>query len=299
MKRRSSTILSATVLALALPLAASAVTPGENFLTNWDYDGDGQVTLEEVLERRGDLFDGFDADENGFLSAEELADHNAMRDAMQDSQDRPTWGGQAQGFARGPGAYGGQGMGQRPAWGGQRGGMMGPQGYGYAQPQRGCAMGPQGYGAMGPQGMMGPQGGWGQPQGWGQPGMGPQQGWGQPGMGPYGMGQPGYGQPGFAPGMGQPQGMGPQGQGQPQGLAQGPQGPQGQAQGQGQPQGMGQPGMGPQGQQAQMGLGLDTDGDGQISRDEFTGAGESWFTRFDRNGDGVITEDDFATGTRW
>ena len=221
MKR--TTILTATILAIALPLAASAQdwTPGENFLTNWDYDGDGKVTAAEVLERRGDLFDGFDANEDGVLSAEELADHNAMRDAMQDAQDRPDWVGQGQGQGR----WGGQQQQGQPGMMGQSRGHQGGWGGGHR--------------AM----MQQPQQGWGQPQGYGQPGMGPQQGMGQP-------------------------------------------------------QGYGQPGMGPQNMDAQMQAGLDADGDGQISRDEFVKAGESWLPRFDRNGDGAVTIDDFAMGNR-
>jgi EF hand len=255
MKR--TTILSAAILALALPFAASAQTwsPGESFLANWDYDGDGKVTAAEVLERRGDLFDGFDVNEDGVLSAEELADHNAMRDAMQDAEDRPDQGQFVPG-RQGGGNGRGQGMGR----GGQRGGMMQPQqGWGYAQPQQGWGQ-PQGWGYAQP-----PQG-WGQPQGWGY--AQPPQGWGQP-QG-YGYRQP-------QQGWGQPQGMAPQGM---------------------QQQGAGQPGVGPQAMQQQMSQGLDADGDGQISRDEFIKAGETWLPRFDRNGDGAVTVEDFAQGNR-
>jgi hypothetical protein len=194
-------------------------------MTNWDSDGDGKVTLAEVLERRGDLFDGFDVDENGILSAEELADHNAMRDAMQTAQDRPD---QAQ--------FGMMGQGRGRQMGGQPGGgrMQAPQGYGYQQVQPG----------RGPMG--GHHGGWGQPQGYGSGPCGSQQGWGQ------------------QQGWSQQQGMGPQG-------------------------------MGQQNMQQQMGFGLDTDGDGQISRDEFITSGESWLPRFDRNGDGVVDATDFPS----
>ncbi len=37
---------------------------------------------------------------------------------------------------------------------------------------------------------------------------------------------------------------------------------------------------------------VDTDGDGQISKAEFTAAGEKMFTRLDKNNDGVISIDD-------
>ena len=37
---------------------------------------------------------------------------------------------------------------------------------------------------------------------------------------------------------------------------------------------------------------VDTDGNGQISKAEFTAAGEKMFTRLDKNNDGVISIDD-------
>lgn len=60
----------------ALLLAATTATaqqgaPGGHFVENWDLDGDGQVTLAEAMERRGDVFLTFDADENGMLTGEE------------------------------------------------------------------------------------------------------------------------------------------------------------------------------------------------------------------------------------
>ena len=59
--------------ALAFPVAAQNGQPGAHFVENWDLDEDGQVTLAEVTERRGDVFLTFDADENGVLDAEEYA----------------------------------------------------------------------------------------------------------------------------------------------------------------------------------------------------------------------------------
>jgi len=198
MKRRTTTsLLSAALLAFALPVAGFAQSPGENFFTNWDTDGDGQVTLEEVLERRGDLFTTFDFDEDGILSAEELANHDAMRDAMQDGQDRPDMAARGQ---RG-GRDGVQGQGRGPWM--DRQGMMPRQGQ--MMPAPGWGAQPQGYGY----GM--PHPGWGQPpQGWGYAPAQP--GWGQP----HGMMQPGWGAQPMPPrgGMGGPQGQpgaGPQG----------------------------------------------------------------------------------------
>lgn len=63
---------SAAALVLsASALAAQQGTPGLHFIENWDIDGDGQVTLAEATERRGDVFVSFDADDNGSLSADE------------------------------------------------------------------------------------------------------------------------------------------------------------------------------------------------------------------------------------
>jgi len=66
-------------VAAATPGLAQSQNPGEHFITNWDGDGDGAVTLEEATTRRGDIFVTFDADENGFLSAEEYTQFDAAR----------------------------------------------------------------------------------------------------------------------------------------------------------------------------------------------------------------------------
>lgn len=58
---------------LAAPVLAQQGQPGAHFVENWDLDGDGSVTVAEATERRGDVFLSFDADENGFLDAEEYA----------------------------------------------------------------------------------------------------------------------------------------------------------------------------------------------------------------------------------
>jgi len=46
-------------------------TPGAHFIENWDLDANGTVTLEEITERRGDVFYMFDQDEDNLLSAAE------------------------------------------------------------------------------------------------------------------------------------------------------------------------------------------------------------------------------------
>lgn len=61
------------VVALSLGTAAFAQEgqPGAHFVENWDLDEDGQVTLAEAQEKRGDLFYMFDQDENGLLDSAE------------------------------------------------------------------------------------------------------------------------------------------------------------------------------------------------------------------------------------
>lgn len=58
------------VAALIASTAVSAQQgqPGAHFMENWDLDADGQVTLAEAQEKRGDLFYMFDSDENGMLN---------------------------------------------------------------------------------------------------------------------------------------------------------------------------------------------------------------------------------------
>lgn len=65
--------LTLTALALVLATAASAQQgqPGRHFVDNWDQDGDGAVTLAEATDRRDMVFGTFDANEDGFLDAEE------------------------------------------------------------------------------------------------------------------------------------------------------------------------------------------------------------------------------------
>jgi uncharacterized protein (DUF2141 family) len=68
--------MSKSPLIVALLFAATTASaqqgnPGGHFVESWDLNGDGQVTLAEATERRGDVFLSFDADDNGILSPEE------------------------------------------------------------------------------------------------------------------------------------------------------------------------------------------------------------------------------------
>ena len=76
------------LIALAIALGTGAATaqqgnPGANFITQWDSDGDGIVSFEEVQTRRGDLFTTFDANEDGQLDSEEFVVIDETRAANQ------------------------------------------------------------------------------------------------------------------------------------------------------------------------------------------------------------------------
>ncbi|ATG49026.1 calcium-binding protein [Celeribacter ethanolicus] len=104
--------LSLSLMA-ALPFAAQAQGIGGEFMTNWDLNEDGQVTLAEVRERRGDLFYMFDEDEDGKLNDAEYAtfdETRAMDREMHLEEYGTTMGpGQGQGLGQG-----GQAQGQGP-----------------------------------------------------------------------------------------------------------------------------------------------------------------------------------------
>ena len=61
--------------ALLFPVAAFAGDgqPGSHFIENWDLDANGVVTLEELTEKRSDVFYTFDSDDDGILTAEEYS----------------------------------------------------------------------------------------------------------------------------------------------------------------------------------------------------------------------------------
>ncbi len=83
-KRLTAILLTCLALpAIALPAFAQ---PGAHFVENWDLDEDGQVTLAEAIERRGDIFFSFDADENGTIDAEEYKMFDEARAADMEGQ---------------------------------------------------------------------------------------------------------------------------------------------------------------------------------------------------------------------
>lgn len=73
-------LLPLTAIALFVANTAYAAgVPGGHFIENWDLDGNGSVSLDDVTERRSDIFATFDADENGSLDAEEYANFDEAR----------------------------------------------------------------------------------------------------------------------------------------------------------------------------------------------------------------------------
>jgi len=93
------TTLAAIALATLLPISALAQngTPGLHFIENWDGDDDGQITLAEATEKRGDIFYMFDQDENELLDAEEYK----LFDATREEDMQTNAGGQQNGQMRG------------------------------------------------------------------------------------------------------------------------------------------------------------------------------------------------------
>jgi Ca2+-binding EF-hand superfamily protein len=58
-------------LTLLSTAALAQTTPGDQFLQNWDLDGNGTATLAELETMRGNVFVTFDANEDGYLDAED------------------------------------------------------------------------------------------------------------------------------------------------------------------------------------------------------------------------------------
>ena len=111
-------VLLAGLSTAMISTAASAESFREHFMSNWDLDGNGSVTLQEVQERRDSVFAAFDANDDGYLDAEEQAAMGDMRDTehasmAEDGIERPQMGmGQGHGQGMGPGKGMGQGHGQ-------------------------------------------------------------------------------------------------------------------------------------------------------------------------------------------
>lgn len=94
-------LTASALVALAAPAIAQQANgqgggggvPGLHFVENWDMDRDGTVTLDEMTERRGEVFYMFDQDENGLLDDAEYAMFDDTRAA-----DMENAGGHGQGM---------------------------------------------------------------------------------------------------------------------------------------------------------------------------------------------------------
>ncbi len=72
--------------------------PGAHFIENWDLNEDGQVTVAEAAERRGDVFVTFDSNDDGFLDAEEYVDFDEARES--DMREHAQEGKEGKGLGR-------------------------------------------------------------------------------------------------------------------------------------------------------------------------------------------------------
>lgn len=131
--------LMAALTATLIAGAAYAETFQEHFMSSWDANSDGEVTLEEVVERRESVFAAFDANDDGFIDAEERKAMNEMRDTEHASMaeegiERPNGMGQGKGMGQGHGQAQGMGHGQGKGQGMGPGKGMG-QGHGNAMAQ--------------------------------------------------------------------------------------------------------------------------------------------------------------------
>jgi hypothetical protein len=75
-----------TVVALVFGGGAVAQQgqPGAHFIENWDLDQDGQITLSEARDKRGEVFTMFDQDENRELDSAEYSLFDETRQADMD-----------------------------------------------------------------------------------------------------------------------------------------------------------------------------------------------------------------------
>jgi hypothetical protein len=103
-------LMAALVCGVSGAALAQPGNPGAHFVLNWDQDQNGAVSLDEAETKRDDLFTSFDADDDGFLSAEEYTAFDEMRAADQEAmrEEMGTTAGGGMGMGQGNGV--GQGM---------------------------------------------------------------------------------------------------------------------------------------------------------------------------------------------
>jgi hypothetical protein len=124
--KRLTTLTAILALTAGMAVAQNAFVPGAEFLTAWDLDGDGKVTLAEARERRDSIFYMM-LGQTGQLGQGFAQAPNAAILPGQGGMGRGQAGHQGQGFAQAPGGAGvaiqpgqGRGMGR----GAGRGQMM-------------------------------------------------------------------------------------------------------------------------------------------------------------------------------
>ncbi len=72
-------IISAIIVSALLTTSPTSILaagsgsgiPGQNFINSWDRNEDGIVTIEEIKEKRNEIFNAFDSNEDDYLDAEE------------------------------------------------------------------------------------------------------------------------------------------------------------------------------------------------------------------------------------
>ncbi len=113
------TVFLALPIAVFTPLVAVAADDAfaTHFISEWDLDTDGKITLAEVTERRGSVFLSFDANEDGELDGEEQALMGEMRDTQHGEMG-------GQGMAKDQGHGAGMGHAQKQVEAGMHQGRM-------------------------------------------------------------------------------------------------------------------------------------------------------------------------------
>ncbi len=92
------TFLTSTATVALLATSVAAGTPGSGFITNWDLDESGAVSLAEVSEKRVDVFYTFDENGDGVISGAEYVAFDEARAA-----DEANEGGKGKGEGHGNG----------------------------------------------------------------------------------------------------------------------------------------------------------------------------------------------------
>ncbi len=87
-----ATLTLTALLGLGATAALAQPVPGQNFIENFDDNGDGQVTLEEIILKRGEILYMFDQNEDGILDSAEYDLFDETRAADQAANHAPGYG---------------------------------------------------------------------------------------------------------------------------------------------------------------------------------------------------------------